>query len=120
MKYIIDSELAEWVRKIFHWFVIERRSISWIVRKLNELNAPKDHRSTTPDWHHTLVTELLSRTKYIGIWPWGASMQFENSFVSGGLRAAGAKPGAVPPGHLHHLARLALTLPGFELLRISL
>jgi predicted site-specific integrase-resolvase/transposase len=71
MKYIIDAEEASWVRRIFHWFVVERQSITWIVRQLNAENAPKDHRSSTKEWRHSLVTELLSRTKYVGVWIWG-------------------------------------------------
>ncbi len=71
MVYVINSDEAKWVSKIFFWFVIEERSIGWIVRELNRLNAPKDHRSTTKDWYHELVVNLLMREKYIGIWPWG-------------------------------------------------
>jgi len=71
MAYVIDLETAVWGRRIFHWFVQENRSIGWIVRELNRLKAPKDHRSTTPDWRHPLVVNLLQNRKYIGIWPWG-------------------------------------------------
>ncbi len=49
MKYVIHAEEAEWVRKVFRWFVVERRSITWIVKKLNRKNAPKDHRASTKD-----------------------------------------------------------------------
>ncbi len=71
MRYVIDVEEADWVRKIFRWFVVDRQSITWIVKRLNQLNAPKDHRSSTPHWQHALVVRLLSRPKYIGIWTWG-------------------------------------------------
>lgn len=73
MRYIIDLEHATWVQRIFHWYVVELRSLRWIAAKLNELGAPKDHRSSTPHWHHQLVSALLKRTKYIGQWPWGIS-----------------------------------------------
>lgn len=71
MKYVIHAEEAKWVQKIFRWFVVERQSITWIVKKLNTNNAPKDHRASTKDWRHSLVTDLLSRTKYVGVWIWG-------------------------------------------------
>ena len=48
MAYAIDDETAAWVIRIFHWFVVERQTIRWIMRELNARNAPKDHRATTP------------------------------------------------------------------------
>ena len=71
MRYVIDPVSAAWVVRVFHWFVVEERSISWIVRELNRQGAPKDHRSTTAQWYHGLVVSLLSREKYVGTWPWG-------------------------------------------------
>ena len=71
--YAIDEETAPWVVRIFHWFVDGRQSIRWITRELNKRGAPKDHRSTTPDWHHSYVVKLLESPKYVGIWPWGES-----------------------------------------------
>ena len=68
---VIHPEQAEIVLQVFRWFVKEQRSLGWIARKLNELGAPKDHRSSTADWHHALVRNLLRREKYIGRWPWG-------------------------------------------------
>ena len=44
---VINAPHADWVVQIFDWFVRENRSLRWIVRELNRLNAPKDHRSTT-------------------------------------------------------------------------
>jgi site-specific DNA recombinase len=70
MVYQIDPVQAEWVKNIFSWFVSEGRSISWIFGELNRRNAPKDHRSTTPNWRHELVTNLMKSPKYIGVWPW--------------------------------------------------
>ncbi len=69
--YVIQEDEAEWVRRVFHMFVIEFRSIQWIVRELNRLGAPKDHRATTSKWNHQLVISLLRSPKYIGLWPWG-------------------------------------------------
>ncbi len=53
--YQVDPEQAEWVRRVFYWFVVERRSIRWIARELNRLGAPKDHRSSTKAWRHQYV-----------------------------------------------------------------
>ncbi|MGY8771631.1 MAG: recombinase family protein [Pirellulales bacterium] len=71
MQYVIDDKTAPWVKRIFHWFVQDRLSITQITKNLNKLNAPKDHRSTTEYWDHEMVTRTLSSVKYIGIWPWG-------------------------------------------------
>jgi site-specific DNA recombinase len=71
MVYQIDLEQAQWVKHIFGWFVGERRSIAWITGELNRRNAPKDHRSTTVQWHHALVIGVLTSPKYIGQWTWG-------------------------------------------------
>jgi site-specific DNA recombinase len=69
--YIILWAEADWVRKIFNWFVVERQSLRWIARELNRLGAPKDHRATTAEWYHQLLLGLLSNEKYVGRWPWG-------------------------------------------------
>lgn len=71
MTYMIEEGEAAWVIRIYHWSVIEKRSLSWITRELNRRGAPKDHRSTTKSWHHALVVGVLSSEKYIGRWPWG-------------------------------------------------
>ncbi len=71
MVYVINQEHADWGSQIFTWYVDEGMSIGQIVRKLNHLKAPKDHRSSSQEWHHDLVVSILSNSKYIGIWPWG-------------------------------------------------
>ena len=58
---IILEELARWVRLVFFWYVEERRPIVWIVRELNRQGAPKNHHSSKPHWHHSLVISLLSK-----------------------------------------------------------
>jgi DNA invertase Pin-like site-specific DNA recombinase len=78
MTYMIDERTAPWVIRIFHWFVVDKRSIRWIARELNRLGAPKDHRASTKHWHHQQVTALLKRQKYIGIWPWGQKKNTRN------------------------------------------
>jgi DNA invertase Pin-like site-specific DNA recombinase len=69
--YALDPQTAAWVQRIFHWFVRERRSLTWIVRELNRLGAPKDHRSQTKEWRYQYLLRLLRNPKYIGRWPWG-------------------------------------------------
>ncbi|MFO0825905.1 MAG: recombinase family protein [Gemmataceae bacterium] len=78
MRVIIREEHAVWVRRIFHWYVVERRSLIWIARELTRLKAPKDHRSTTTEWRHCYVVGVLRSPKYIGIWPWGAKTNVRN------------------------------------------
>ncbi len=72
-KYVIVEEEADWVRKIFSWYVREQQSIQWIVRELNSKKAPKDHRKGATTWGRSGVRALLRRMKYIGIWPWGVT-----------------------------------------------
>lgn len=71
MIYAIDPDQAEWVRRIFEWFVVDRQPLNWIVRELNQRKIPKDHRSTTTKWHRSLVVRVLRSPKYIGQWSWG-------------------------------------------------
>lgn len=68
--YVIDPETAPWVQRVFFWFVRERRSLRWIARELNRLQAPKDHRATTRFWRHQYLPRLLSNRKYLGDWAW--------------------------------------------------
>jgi site-specific DNA recombinase len=72
-KYVIVEEEADWVRRIFFWYVRELQSIQWIVRELNSKKAPKDHRKAGTTWGRSGVRALLRRMKYIGIWPWGVT-----------------------------------------------
>lgn len=75
---VICEEHAQWVRRVFQWFVVEKQSLDWIARELTRLNAPKDHRATTPGWHHDYVKRLLRNEKYIGIWLWGRHTNVRN------------------------------------------
>jgi site-specific DNA recombinase len=70
-KYVIKEREAQWVRQIFHWFVKDRQAVQWIVRELNRLKVPRDNRSRGKKWGRAAVINILRRTKYIGIWPWG-------------------------------------------------
>ena len=73
MRYVIDPITAKWVRQIFHWFVVDKWNISQIVRELNKTRAPKPKKkkNSTSSWYHAFVVEVLSRCKYVGVWPWG-------------------------------------------------
>ena len=78
MRVVINEEHAKRVRLIFHWFVNEKRTLDWIARELSRQQAPKDHRSKTPGWHHDYVKRVLRNEKYIGIWPWGRNTNVRN------------------------------------------
>jgi DNA invertase Pin-like site-specific DNA recombinase len=69
--YRILEHQADWVKRIFLWFVKDRRSIQWIVKELNRLNVPRDHRSKGKKWGRPAVINIFRCTKYIGIWTWG-------------------------------------------------
>jgi hypothetical protein len=75
---IINEEHAQWVRRIFDWFVNQHRTPAWIAQELTRLKAPKDHRAKTAMWRHSYVTRLLRNRKYIGIWPWGEKTNVRN------------------------------------------
>ncbi|NLS95139.1 MAG: recombinase family protein [Planctomycetaceae bacterium] len=89
--YVIDRETAAWVGRIFHWFVRERWSLRRIIRELNRLGAPKDHRATTPLWHHQQLLKLLANKKYIGEWPWGQKKNIRDP-LTGKIRQEDRSP----------------------------
>lgn len=70
-QYCINEDEAEWVRKVFEWFVVEMLSIASIVKRLNEQNVPKGHRAKKEDWIRPNVISMLESTKYVGLWSWG-------------------------------------------------
>lgn len=70
---------AEWVRRIFVWFVVEGLSMRKIAARLTSLKVPKDHRTNSGTWHHYEVRRMLSCRKYIGQWAWGATTTIRNS-----------------------------------------
>lgn len=91
MRVVIREEHAAWVRRIFHWFIIERHSLTRIARELTSLGAPKDHRSTTTEWRHSYVVRVLRNRKYIGIWPWGIKTNVRNP-LTGQIRQEDRPP----------------------------
>ena len=86
MRYAVDPEAANWVRQIFFWFVVERRTIRWIAKQLTKHRVPKGRGSTKPGWHHQVVTRLLGNLKYIGVWPWGMLRGRRNPLTGQSLR----------------------------------
>ena len=57
-QYGINQEEAEWVEKIFKWFVEDRLSITKIVKLLNENHVHKGHRAQTSSWSHSNVISI--------------------------------------------------------------
>jgi DNA invertase Pin-like site-specific DNA recombinase len=76
--YVIKEPDAGWVRQIFHWFTVDRWSITRIAQELTRRGAPKDHRATTKKWRPDYVRRLLSNPRYIGQWPWGVLRNMRN------------------------------------------
>lgn len=75
---VIDEETRWVVEAIFSWFVCEQRSIQWIVRELNRMNAPKDHRASRSKWSRKNVLSVLGNAKYVGLWKWGKTRVVRN------------------------------------------
>ncbi len=70
---VVKQDHAKYVVLIFFWYVVERRTIRWIVRELNRIGAPRrsPRGKRNVMWRHQYVTQILKNPKYIGIWPWG-------------------------------------------------
>ncbi len=68
-KTAIESEAAEWVKKIFMWYVEEKSSLREIARRMNQSAAPK--RACGHPWVATAVRRLLSNARYRGEWAYG-------------------------------------------------
>lgn len=75
----IREEHALWVRQIFQWFTVERKSITQIAKDLNANNAPRRERERMLPWRVYAVREILINAKYIAIWPWGKLTTIRNS-----------------------------------------
>ncbi len=82
---------AEWVRRIFRWFVIDRRPMAWIARELTRLGCPKDHRSRKAAWRAGYVVKLLRNPKYVGLWAWGRATNVLNP-ITGRVRQEECPP----------------------------
>lgn len=75
----IRQEHAAWVRKIFEWFAIDHKSMTQIAKDLNSQKAPRRERARTLAWQVYSVRAVLTNTKYVGRWPWGAFTTIRNS-----------------------------------------
>jgi DNA invertase Pin-like site-specific DNA recombinase len=69
---------AQWVRKVFDWFVKDKMPIQQIAKVLTKLEAPKDHRSTVKHWNHQSIALLLSNKYYIGHCAYGKKTNVRN------------------------------------------
>lgn len=70
----IDEEAADIVRRVFHWYVVEKWSIAEIYQTLTaDENVPLPPRSTTGQWTHQAVKNLLINTRYRGLWKYGVT-----------------------------------------------
>ncbi len=71
---VTNEHEAQWVRKIFTWFVEEELSLEQLMRRVNQLHIPtrwdtlKLARRTTPAgwWHRRTIHRLLTRELYAG------------------------------------------------------
>ncbi len=67
----IDPELAHWVKKIFHWFVVEGRILARILEELNDQNVPPGPKSDGTFWTPQALHYLLTNSAYRGLWTYG-------------------------------------------------
>ena len=74
---------SEWVRKIFHWYAIDRLTCIQIGERLRVENAP--HHPKALYWKPRAIRSLLSNRRYIGHWDYGVT---ESEYISssGGTR----------------------------------
>jgi site-specific DNA recombinase len=75
----IDPMEAEWVVRIFGWFVTDRLPMARILERLNELQAPLPPKSRSGYWTHGALRYLLENDCYRGWWEYGRG---ENVWVS--------------------------------------
>jgi site-specific DNA recombinase len=75
---IPHEDHAQWVRKVFDWFVEDKMPIQQIAKELTRLSAPKDHRSTIKHWNHQSIALLLSNKYYIGHCAYGKKTNVRN------------------------------------------
>lgn len=72
-KIVIDESAADWIRKIFEWYVAEGLSRDDIARELNDdPHAPVPPKNLTGLWTAKLVRDHLMNPCYRGWWCYGA------------------------------------------------
>ena len=74
----INEEKAQWVRKIFEWFLKDKMPIQKIVKELTKLEVTKDHRSSVSHWSHQSVAHMLSNKYYTGVCSYGKKTNIRN------------------------------------------
>ncbi len=83
-KLVIFEDEAQWVRMIFHWYVVVGLSLRSIAAKLKENLVPTpseaDHRRKIArkihgryDWQITSIAQILKNRVYIGEWAYAKS-----------------------------------------------
>jgi len=66
----IDEMAADWVRRIYHWHVVDRLDVIEIVRRLRaDPTAPKPAKADR--WSRASVIKLLKNSRYRGLWHYG-------------------------------------------------
>jgi hypothetical protein len=68
---VIDEETADWVRKIFHWFVVDRLPMIRILEQLNDQAVPCGPKSDGTFWTHQALHYLLTNPCYRGLFAYG-------------------------------------------------
>ena len=67
---IIEKE-AEWIRKIYKWFVYEGKNYNQIAKELNDFKVPKGLESRNKDkntiWRDKMVARILTDKAYTGL-----------------------------------------------------
>lgn len=74
----INESEAQWVRKIFTWFVAGR-SLTKIATELTKQGVPRGRRCRSKPWKHQQVRTILSNAKFVGDWVWGKTTTLRNS-----------------------------------------
>jgi hypothetical protein len=74
-EYAVDTDTADWVRRIFGWFVDERLNIADIVRRLNaDPDVPIGPKAVSGRWTRLAVKHLLANPRYVGRWMYGETV----------------------------------------------
>ena len=72
MALVVDAVTADWVRRIFHWYVMDRLSVAEIIRRLiADPSAPPPAKSS--HWSRQAVIKILRNTRYRGLWRYGST-----------------------------------------------
>jgi hypothetical protein len=69
-KLVIDPQTADWICKIFHWFITHKLSLSEFICRLNAENAPLPSRAAK-SWKWNIVRRILLNTRYRIWWEYG-------------------------------------------------